>query len=100
LEWSDKMGYIRWFHEIHASDLELVGGKGANLGEMTAAGLPVPPGFCLTAQTYREFIAVTGLDEMIHAILDRVDPQDAAALDASCGRIRDLITDGSRTPYP
>ena len=50
------MKYIRWFEEIGASDVGLVGGKGANLGEMIQAGLPVPPGFCLTAEAYRDFV--------------------------------------------
>ena len=44
------MDYIRWFHEITATEVELVGGKGANLGEMARANFPVPPGFCLIAQ--------------------------------------------------
>ena len=51
------MSYIRSFHEVGADSVGLVGGKGANLGEMTRAGLPVPPGFCLTASAYREFLA-------------------------------------------
>ena len=38
------MDAIRWFEEIGLTDVALVGGKGANLGELTAAGLPVPPG--------------------------------------------------------
>ena len=63
------MSYIRWFHEINAKDVDLVGGKGANLGEMVSANLPVPPGFCLTAQAYREFINRTGLEEPIHTLV-------------------------------
>ena len=39
------------FDNIRANDLPLVGGKGANLGELTGAGFPVPPGFCLTTES-------------------------------------------------
>ncbi len=44
------------FADIRAADLPLVGGKGANLGELTHAGFPVPPGFCLTTVAFQEFI--------------------------------------------
>ena len=59
------MGYIRWFHEVGKSELGLVGGKGANLGELTRAGLPVPPGFCITSAAYQDFIHLTGLDKFV-----------------------------------
>lgn len=44
------------FENIRASDLPLVGGKGANLGELTYASFPVPPGFCLTTEAFTQFI--------------------------------------------
>ena len=71
--------YIRFLDEIGAQDLPLTGGKGANLGEMARAGLPAAPGFCLTADAYRDFIAAAGLDEPIEALL--------AGLDAGAARI-------------
>jgi hypothetical protein len=43
------MEAIRWFDEIGLADVALVGGKGANLGELRTAGLPIPPGFVVTA---------------------------------------------------
>ena len=49
--------YTLPFSEISASDLPLVGGKGANLGEMSRANFPVPPGFCVTTAAFRDFIA-------------------------------------------
>jgi phosphoenolpyruvate synthase/pyruvate phosphate dikinase len=48
------------FSAISASDLPLVGGKGANLGEMTQAGFPVPPGFCVTTVAFRQFMQASG----------------------------------------
>lgn len=53
---------IVWFDDITAGDTARVGGKGANLGECARAGLPVPPGFCVSADAYREATGdVTGL---------------------------------------
>jgi pyruvate,water dikinase len=60
------MEYIRWFDEIGKSEIGLVGGKGANLGELTQAGLPVPSGFCVTSAAYQEFLCRTGLDQLIN----------------------------------
>jgi pyruvate,water dikinase len=48
--------YIRTLDEIDAESLALVGGKGANLGELRRAGLPVPPAFCLTTSAYRRHL--------------------------------------------
>ncbi len=49
------MKYIKFFSEISKHDVKEVGGKGASLGEMTKAGIPVPPGFVVTAQAYKDF---------------------------------------------
>lgn len=57
--------YILYFDEIDKKDLPLVGGKGANLGEMTKAGFSVPFGFCVTTESYKEFINYNGLYEFI-----------------------------------
>ncbi|KKR82507.1 MAG: Phosphoenolpyruvate synthase family protein [Candidatus Daviesbacteria bacterium GW2011_GWA1_41_61] len=48
--------YIKTFKQISKEDVAEVGGKGASLGEMTQAGIPVPPGFVVTAKTYRQFV--------------------------------------------
>ena len=45
---------VRWFKDLSLVDDDLVGGKAANLGELTSAGLPVPDGFALTAAAYLE----------------------------------------------
>ncbi|SDC44200.1 pyruvate, water dikinase [Paenibacillus sp. UNCCL117] len=61
--------YVLNFNEIDRSDLPRVGGKGANLGEMTKAGLPVPPGFCVTTGAYRSFIQTSWqLDELFERL--------------------------------
>ena len=53
--------YTLFFDEIDKKDLPLVGGKGANLGEMTKAGFNVPYGFCVTTESYKEFIEQNNL---------------------------------------
>nr|WP_315066756.1 PEP/pyruvate-binding domain-containing protein [uncultured Clostridium sp.] len=57
--------YILYFDEIDKKDLALVGGKGANLGEMTKAGFSVPFGFCVTTESYKEFINYNKLYDFI-----------------------------------
>ena len=87
------MSYIRWFEEVGADDVGLVGGKGANLGEMVRVGLPVPPGFCLDAGAYRDFIQATGLDETIRGILAETRHDDPADVESKTARIRRFIAE-------
>jgi len=54
---------ILWFNEITKDDIPIVGGKGANLGEMTNAGIPVPTGFVVTAAAYFDFLNQTGITD-------------------------------------
>ena len=51
------MTWIKHFSEIDDADFPLVGGKGLNLGKLTAAGFLVPPGFCVTTDAYRTTLA-------------------------------------------
>ncbi|WP_459810354.1 phosphoenolpyruvate synthase [Halopiger thermotolerans] len=87
---------VLWLDEIDAGDLERVGGKGASLGELTGAGLPVPPGFVVTAGTYRSFIEEAGIDEELFAAVD-VDVDDSSALGEAADRAQELILE---TPFP
>ncbi|WP_226005660.1 phosphoenolpyruvate synthase [Natrinema salinisoli] len=87
---------VLWLDEISSGDLEKVGGKGASLGELTGAGLPVPPGFVVTAGTYRSFIEEAEIDEELFAAVD-VDVDDSAALADAADRAQELIIE---TPFP
>lgn len=60
---------ILWFKEINKNDLLLVGGKGANLGEMYNSGIPVPDGFVVTSTAYFDFINKTSLAHKIRTEL-------------------------------
>ncbi len=68
---------VVWFKEVTKKDIPLVGGKGANLGEMTNAGIPVPPGFIVTADAYFDFIEKTNLQDKIRALLAPLDVHDS-----------------------
>lgn len=59
------MNTIYWLKELRKDDVEIVGKKCANLGEMTGFGLPVPPGFALSFQAYEQFVAETKLEAEI-----------------------------------
>ena len=48
--------YVKKFEDLSKDDLGIAGGKGANLGELTQAGIPVPPGFVVTSKTYDKFL--------------------------------------------
>lgn len=65
--------YVLFFDQINRSSLPLVGGKGANLGEMTQAGFPVPAGFCITTLAYREFVATSPVMEAFFTELSRIE---------------------------
>lgn len=79
------------FATVGRGDLALVGGKGANLGEMTQAGLPVPPGFIVTAPAYARFMRETGLDHTVAKLLHGLDPEDSKRLQAIAKDIQKLI---------
>jgi len=83
--------YTRWFKEVGKNDIPLVGGKGANLGEMTQAGFPVPNGFVVTSQAYFDFIEETGIKPKLKEILRDLDVEDAKALSKAASNARTLI---------
>src|SRR5690242_16933878 len=78
------------FAHIDAGMLATVGGKAANLGELTRAGLPVPPGLCVTTAAYRDVAAGAALDAVLDA-LDTTPPGDIATLGVLAGRARSAL---------
>ncbi|MFB0972458.1 MAG: phosphoenolpyruvate synthase [Tissierellia bacterium] len=75
-----KYRYIKRFNEVGKNDIPIVGGKGANLGEMTQMGLDVPPGFCVTSSAYNYFIDYTNLNETVKVLLERLDVDNPDSL--------------------
>jgi len=60
---------VLWLENIRKEDVQIVGGKCANLGELTAKGVRVPPGFAVTADAFRRFLDETRIGEVIHKTL-------------------------------
>lgn len=90
--------YIKFFNEIKKDDLPVVGGKGANLGEMTGNVLPVPPGFCVTAGAYKDFIHYAELDEVITFLIESLNVDDVEQLNDVSKEIRQKIMEAPILP--
>jgi pyruvate, water dikinase len=73
-------------------DVSLAGGKGANLGELTRAGILVPPGFVVTVGAYDRFLEEAGVRPQAEALLGNLDVDDGAAMERVAAATRDLIT--------
>lgn len=93
----NKQKFVLWFHEIDKDDVAKVGGKGANLGEMTQAGFPVPNGFVVTSSAYVHMIEENNLQDKIKAMLKDLNVEDATALNRASKQVIDLI---EKSPFP
>jgi pyruvate,water dikinase len=89
---------IVWFNEVTKDDVPLVGGKGANLGEMTGAQIPVPPGFIVTANAYFDFIKESKLIDKIRNLLEPLDPSDSRQLQQIADQTKQLILNATMPP--
>ena len=83
--------YVKKFEDISKNDIGIAGGKGANLGELTQAGIPVPPGFVITAETYQKFMESTGIFQTVMDILSKIDINDTKELQNAADEIKDII---------
>jgi pyruvate,water dikinase len=94
---SEKKDLVIWFENLRKSDVPIVGGKNANLGEMIGAGMPVPPGFAVTAFAYEKFITETRIAEKIYEIIKETvtNVNDPKQYDAASKKIRVLIEKSS-----
>jgi len=82
---------LLWFKDIRFEDVNIVGGKGANLGEMYSLGIPVPNGFVVTADTYFDFIEKNKLKPQIKNILSITNVDHPDELQSASKKIRSLI---------
>jgi pyruvate,water dikinase len=82
---------IKSFSQISKKDVGIAGGKGASLGEMTKAGLPVPPGFVVLAEAFDRFILEREIDADIEALLKKVNHKDVNSVDKASAEIRNLV---------
>ncbi|MGQ9529995.1 MAG: phosphoenolpyruvate synthase [Candidatus Bathycorpusculaceae bacterium] len=90
---------VIWFENLRKRDIPLVGGKNANLGEMISVGIPVPPGFAITAYSYKKFLEETGIAAKVYEIIKETvtDPSNPAQYEIASKKIRELI---ESTPMP
>ena len=101
------MSMVMDFEEIRKDDVMVAGGKGANLGEMSAAGIAVPDGFVITADAYRAFLKENGLEETFENELKKAGKDKAGLLEAArkfreligCGKLPEKVEFAIREKY-
>jgi pyruvate,water dikinase len=87
-----RMDAVVWLEEVGKEDLATVGGKGASLGEMISIDVPVPGGFAVTAQAFRDFINRSGISKKLFDAL-KVDINDQSQLLKAESEAKKLIMD-------
>jgi pyruvate, water dikinase len=86
---------IKTFEELNASHVALAGGKGASLGEMTSAQIPVPSGFVVLASVFENFLKVTDINIEINSLLNSVNEDEIHTVEAASVKIQSLILQAS-----
>ena len=85
------MSYTIPFSELNKTNIPMAGGKGANLGEMTAAGFPVPSGFVLTTEAYDAFVEANSLQQQIVDLAQTVAADDPQSSEVASEKIKQLF---------
>jgi rifampicin phosphotransferase len=88
------MAYVTLLVEVGPHDLKIAGGKGANLGALIRAGMPVPRGFCIVTDAYRAFVAANQLEPEIRRLSSLARADDPASLEVASAPIRALFAAG------
>src|SRR5439155_19987650 len=86
---------IRWIEELSVRDTDTAGGKGANLGELTRFGIPVPPGFVVTAEAFRQFLESSELRQSIRDRLGDLNVDDGRALEQAAEELQQEVRQAS-----
>ncbi|MFH1187047.1 MAG: phosphoenolpyruvate synthase [Candidatus Levyibacteriota bacterium] len=89
-----KSAQVAWFSDVDKDDVSFVGGKGANLGEMTQAKFPVPPGFIVTANAYYKFLKDNKLEIKIKHLLNTVNFEKHDSITQVSSHIKKEIMSG------
>jgi pyruvate,water dikinase len=89
--------WIRWFEQTRIDDRPEVGGKGASLGELVAAGIRVPPGFTLTTTAFEHHLGATRLGRELRGLIAALAADDTGALRSITGEMRARIRE---LPFP
>jgi pyruvate,water dikinase len=80
-----------WLSELHQTDVDVAGGKGANLGEVLAAGLPVPDGFVITAPAYLDAMERAGVRERLQQLARDLADSDAGSASARAAELQGIV---------
>jgi pyruvate,water dikinase len=88
---AQKEKFVYWFAEIDKNDIALVGGKGANLGEMFNLGIPVPPGFVVSSSAYFHFLKANVLKEKIREFLSLTNKNQPESYTTASEKIKKLM---------
>src|SRR3989344_8845391 len=85
------MELIRDFKNLNKHDAAIAGGKGASLGEMTQAGIPVPPGFVILSESFDKFLEETDLNVEIDTVLHSVNHKEIHTVENASEKIQAMI---------
>ena len=85
------------FNQISKKDLQLAGGKGANLGEITRAGIQVPDGFVISSVIFENFLESTGIENQIIGIIKKIEINNSESIKKSSNSIKELIQESGIT---
>ncbi len=82
---------LKWFSNLSKESVGEAGGKGASLGEMTKAGIPVPNGYVILASSFEKFLESTDLNVEIDSILEKVNHKEMQSIESASEEIQALI---------
>ncbi len=83
--------YIKFFKDLGKNDSPIAGGKGASLGEMINAKIPVPPGFVILSSSFEYFLSENDLTQEIDAILDKINHKEMEEVEKASEDIKEMI---------
>jgi pyruvate,water dikinase len=86
---------VAWFKDVGMADRPTVGGKGGSLGELTGAGIPVPPGFVVTTYAFETFLAALETRGAIRERVEALEPHDLGAATKLSEELRRRVTEES-----
>lgn len=89
--------FLSWFPDVGIADRPRVGGKGGSLGELTRAGIDVPPGFVVATPAFERFLQALEAAEPIRPGVEALDPDDLSTVSAHCAKVRARL---ETTPFP
>jgi pyruvate, water dikinase len=88
------MKFVKSFKELNKKDVNMAGGKGASLGEMTNAKIPVPPGFVILSNAFEYFLKENRLNKEIETILKKINHREIKEVEKASEKVREIILAG------